>query len=139
MSEIFVFFFEPEFLFTEPYSSDLYNGSGYTLLGLTMLLTSVITMAVFYYLWNPIFGRWYHWMLTMIIAAAIAFGASYGILNEELVMYLDDPEYPDVEFFIFKLSAMTAFYTFIFSFIFSFVIRLGSSNNKANPFPLKFT
>lgn len=137
MSEIFAPFFEWGPLFVDPYSEDLFSGTGYTYLGLIMLSSSLIVMLIFYYLWNPIFGRWYHWGLMLVASAILAFAVSYGILNEELIMYLNDPDYSDVEFFIFTISGITAFYTFSFSFLFSFIIRIGSSNNKANPFPLK--
>ncbi|WP_017733021.1 hypothetical protein [Nafulsella turpanensis] len=137
MSEIFAPFFEWGSLFVEPYSNDLFDGTGYTYLGLIMLLSSLMVMLVFYYLWNPIFGRWYHWGLMLAVSAVVAFGASYGVLNEELIKYLYNQDYPDVEFFIFTISGMAAFYTLVSSFILSFIVRIGSSNNKANPFPLK--
>ena len=137
MSEIFAPFFEWGPLFVDPYSEDLFVGGGYTYLGLIMLSSSLIVMLIFYYLWNPIFGRWYHWGMMLLMSAIIAFAASYGVLNEELIRYLNDPDYSDVDFFIITISGMVAFYALVFSFILSFVIRIGSSNNKANPFPLK--
>lgn len=137
MSEIIAPLYEFGSLYKDPYSTALFDGIGYTYLGIIMLATSIITMLAFYYVWNPTFGRWFHWIGMTGVAAIVAFAFSYGVLSEELVSYLDNSNHPDAEFFIAQTSLLTAVYTFILSVIVSFPLRVKSTNNKANPFALK--
>ncbi len=117
---------------------DSHNYSGYTYLGAIIILSSLIFMSLFYYAWNPTYGRWYQWIFIVIISAIIAAVIGYSYLTNTLIQFVDNSAYPDTESFILNMSLITAFYAFIFSVLSSFIIRIGSTKNKANPFPLKF-
>jgi len=116
---------------------DAHNYHGYTYLGLIMVLSSITVMSVFYYAWNPTYGRWYHWLIMLIVSAIIAAVIAYAYLNDVLIQFTDNTEYPDTESFILNMVLVTFLYTFILSMISSFIIRIGSSKNKANPFALR--
>lgn len=127
-------------LYTDPYSDVVFDKSGYTYIGIGMLASSLLCMLGFYYLWNPVFGRWYHWIVMLTASAVVAAGITYGILSEQLVDFSYNPEdYPNYDFYLFRMAGVTALNTFILAAIVSFIVRIGSSNNKANPFPLKFS
>lgn len=115
---------------------DSHNYSGYTYLGAIIIFCSIVFMSLFYYAWNPTYGRWYHWLFIVILSAIVAAIVTYSYLSNTLIEYVDNSKYPDTESFIINISLMTSFYTFIFSLLSSFVIRIWSSKNKANPFAL---
>ncbi len=138
LSQIFAPLYEFGDLYVSPYSNILYDGSGYFLLGLTFILSAIILLVLFYYGWDPVYGKWYQWFLTIIGSAILAFAIAYGITSEKLVDYLGNPDFEDSESFVIQTAALTSLYTFILAIILSFVIRIKSSHNKANPIPLKF-
>lgn len=126
------------FVFHNTFSIALFDENSYFHLGLIILLVSIVVMAVFYYIWNPTYGRWYHWLFMVAISAIIAAIAAYSYLTNTLIEYTDNSEFPDTESFILNMSLVTALYTFLFALLSSFIIRIGSSKNKANPFALNF-
>ena len=125
------------FIYHDLFSIELFDLGSYFHLGLIILSVSVLIMAIFYYAWNPTYGRWYHWLLMIVVSALIAAGISYAYLTETLIAYTSNSQYPDTESFILNMALVTALYTFLCSAISSFIIRIGSSKNKANPFALR--
>lgn len=78
----------------------LYENGGYNLLGLTFTLVPLILFAAFYFLWKYPYGKFWHWLLWLIIVFLITGGISWGISNNEiflsnnqaLINALADPE-----------------------------------------------
>jgi hypothetical protein len=125
------------FVFHNIFSIELYHENSYFILGLIILLTSIIVMAIFYRL--PItISRWYHWLLALVLSAVLAAGLAYSQLVEKLIQYTSNSQYPETESFILEMILYTALYTFAFSILASFIVRIGT-NNENNPFPIRFT
>lgn len=134
MSKFFAYIYEElSGLYFDPYSNVLYDGNGYTTLGLSILISSFSIMFLFYYVWNPVLGRWYHWVLMIVLTFLINLGIGYGVVAQELVSYLDDPNYSDTENYLWMIASLTGLYASLCSVIWSFGIRFWSSNNKTNP------
>lgn len=125
-------------VYNDFFSIEIFREDSYFILGLIILITSIIVMAAFYYIWNPTYGRWYHWIFMVALSAVIAAGIAYSYLTDLLIQYTNNSEYPGTESFISNMSLVTALYTFLFALLSSFIIRIGSSKNKANPFALNF-
>lgn len=132
MNKLYAPLFEFGDFYTDPFSNVLYEG-GYTYLGLSFILIPLIIMAIFYYVWNPIFGRWYHWLLMIGLAFLLTLGAAYGIVSGELVEYYGDPDYSTVDYYTWNIIFLTAGYSILTAIIWSFIIRFRSSNNRTNP------
>jgi hypothetical protein len=116
-----------------PYSDELFKSDSYTLIGMTFICLPVLLLTGFYYAWNPTFGRWYHWLLTLFLSTIAVAGISYGILGSSLARYFDNPDYKDLNRFIIKFILLTCLYAFITGVAFSFLLKLRSSNNRNNP------
>lgn len=138
MSEMFAPLFEFGDLYTAPYSQLLFSGVGYTLLGLSFILIPLVVMFLFYYAWNPVFGRWYHWLTMVAVAFLITLGTAYGVISAELVRFYGDTEFSDVESFTWIISFLTGGYAIVLAVFWSFVIRFKSTNNSNNPLATKF-
>ncbi len=115
------------------FSDDLYNNQIYLPVGWTLLLSSLLSMAVFYYVINhPRFNRWYHWLLFTALIALINFAVAYFTSHNEInLLYEEDPY--NTQYYTFGL--VNFLYTFIFSAICSFVIRWWSINSATTPIP----
>lgn len=115
------------------FSDDLYNNQLYLPVGWTLLLSSLVSMAIFYYVINhPRFNRWYHWLLFTALIAVINFAVAYFTsYNEINLLYEEDPY--NTQYYTFGL--VNFLYTFIFSAIFSFALRWWSINSATTPIP----
>jgi uncharacterized protein YqhQ len=78
----------------------LYNDGGYVMFGLLFILVSLILWVLFYYVWNYPYGKFWHWLVWLIVTFIIVAGTTYGIANNEifvsnnkvLINALADPE-----------------------------------------------
>ena len=50
----------------------------YVKLGLIFILIPLGFMSVFYYLCYYPYGRWWHWLILLVIAILVVFGTTYG-------------------------------------------------------------
>jgi hypothetical protein len=62
----------------------LYDFSGYIKLGLTVLVIPLLLWFLFYFFWHYPYGKFWHWILWLIIIAASVFGCTYGIANHDI-------------------------------------------------------
>lgn len=138
MSDLFAPLFELGSLYTPPYSQVLFDGLGYTLLGLSFILIPLFIMTLFYYAWNPVFGRWYHWLLMVGLASLVSGLVASGILGGELAQFYGNPDYTDAEFYTTIISLLIGIYALVMATLWSFIIRFKSSNNNNNPMATKF-
>jgi hypothetical protein len=138
MSDLFAPLFELGSLYTPPYSQVLFEGLGYTLLGLSFIFIPLFIMFLFYYAWNPVFGRWYHWLLMVGVASLLTGLVALGIIGEELAQFYGDPDYTEVEFYSTIISLLIGIYALVTATIWSFIIRFKSTNNNNNPIATNF-
>jgi len=88
MKEFFAFIYDTVFgVWNESYPvifSTLFNDYGYVKLGLMFILVPLILWILFYYLWHYPYGRFFHWLLWMLISAVIVFAGSWGMAHAEI-------------------------------------------------------
>ena len=134
MNDLFAPLYEGWGLFyLDNFSDDLYNARLYIPIGLTMLLSSLALMGVYYYVINhPRFNRWYHWLLYVVLIGLLNFGVAYFIsYNEISQLYEQDPY--NSQYYTFGL--VNFLYTCLFSTLFSYLIRWWSINCATTPIP----
>jgi len=118
------------------FSNDLYSNNLYLPVALTLLISSVIWMVVYYYVIDhPRFARPWHWLIWMLVLCAINFAAANYITFSKLTelytsLERDLPYYSEFTTF----SFINALWTFIFAFIVSLLIKGRSVMCKRTPF-----
>ena len=118
------------------FSNDLYSNNLYLPVALTLLISSLIWMVVYYYVIDhPRFARAWHWLIWMLALCAINFGAANYITFSRLTelytsLERDLPYYSEFTTF----SFINALWTFIFAFIVSLLIKGRSVMCKRTPF-----
>lgn len=111
----------------------LYNEETYIPVGISMLLLSFISMAIYYFAINhPRFNRWFHWLIVVLIVCLINFAIAYFMADG--VVYNTYGTVDNYVTQIINFAIANAIWTFIFSFIFSMIIKWKSSNAKHSPF-----
>lgn len=114
-----------------PMETPLYRGEIFPDVGgITLLLITLAMVAFYYYVLNHLihtamFSHWYHWLVVLIINAAIAFGFAvyYCRINEVT---------PDS--YIYWFATANAFYSGIFFILFSLIIKWKSNSAARTPF-----
>jgi len=88
MRDIFAPIYETWFgLYNQSYDlifTTLYNDGGYIKFGLSFILIPLVCWLIFYYVWRYPYGRWWHWLIWLIVATIIVFGTTWGIANSEI-------------------------------------------------------
>jgi MFS superfamily sulfate permease-like transporter len=131
-------FYEHGFLYHNVYSRELFSNNFYTKFGLLMLIIPLVVMVIFYFINKYPYGKWWHWLLTWIVAGVIVAGISRNLLNEELAVYVLEPvSYPDVSGFVIDLSLINLTYSMLVGFIISFVYKQIPGPQSTLPFSLK--
>lgn len=64
----------------------LFDDGGYIKLGIIFLLIPLIMFAAFYFLWKYPYGKFWHWLLWLLIVFLITGGISWGIANNEIFL-----------------------------------------------------
>ncbi len=80
--------------------STLYNYGGYVELGLIFLLVPLLFWLLFYYLWRNPYGRFWHWLLWLLLSATVVLvvtwirsrAAIFDSVNPALIDAMADPE-----------------------------------------------
>jgi hypothetical protein len=109
----------------------LFDYGGYNLLGFTFLVIPLMMFAGFYFLWKYPYGKFWHWLLWLIITFIITSGISLGISNNEiflsenqqLIDALADPE-SGYEQYAYTLPLKYAFFNGLLSLIIGFLYSL---------------
>ena len=119
--------------YLDNFSDDLYNNRLYIPIGLTLLLSSVALMGIFYYVINhPRFNRWYHWLFYVMLIGALNFGVAYYISYTTLSQLYEQDPYQS-QYYTFAL--VNFLYAVVFSFLFSYLLRWWSVNAATTPIP----
>jgi hypothetical protein len=118
------------------FSDDMYNQNLYITIGLCMVLIPVGILTIYYYVINSVkFGKWWHWLLLVVVLCAINFGIAYVTSYNEL-SYLyqqQNQELPYASEFV-GFSLINALWVFVVSFVWSMIIKWGSKNCSRTPF-----
>lgn len=137
MNEIFAPLYEGWGLFwLGDFSNDLYSNNLYTPVGLTMLVSSIIWMVIYYYVIDhPRFAKAWHWLVWILILCGINFAvANYVSFSQLTELYTeqekDVPYYSEFTTF----SFVNALWTFIVAFAVSLLIKGKSVMCRRTPF-----
>ena len=134
------FFDYPRF---SDYLGAAFNNGDFATIGYIMLLLPILVMVLFYYhkLWDPVRKQLLWWIVSVFVVALISYTLTTIVLynNQELLVIIDNnannPEAPDGDMFIAKLSFISSCYAAVVAFFYSlFLKRFISSNNSHNPF-----
>ncbi len=110
------------------FANEMYNEGHYLIVALIAAGVAWAVAALFYYVVNSVsFSRWYHWLITLLVAAVVSTIASFSYLGGAL-----STDYG---------SSLTAFSVLQFAttavlfILASFGMRWWSTNCRHTPFP----
>jgi len=122
-------------IFNDVYSNFLYSNGHYGVTTFIILMTSLTATIIFYYVWNPIYGDWRHWILSLGGGALITSIIVYTLLNNYLARFLVAPQqYPDATTYRWEFTLWTYVLALLFGMAWSFIIKWKSKKNKYQPF-----
>lgn len=140
--EIFFGIYNSEF---ELISDHLYNNGGYIKLGLIFTILPLLLWGVFYFAWRFPYGRFWHWLLWLVIICIVIIGVTYGTANseifassnQELIDAIGDPD-SGYELYAnslpLKYALINGFLSIIAGFIYSFILKQFSKIQMHLPF-----
>lgn len=137
MNELFAPFYEGWGLFyLDQFSDDLFNFNLYMPIGLTLIISTVALLVVYYYIIDhPKFAKWIHWFLWILLICGINFCVAYYVTYNELdVVYAQKEQAMPYSVEFFSFSVVNAFWTFLFGLLTSALIKWKSINCKRTPF-----
>jgi amino acid transporter len=89
MKDILAAIYETLFgLYNQSYDlifTTLFNEGGYLKFVLSFVLIPLACWLLFYYVWRYPYGKWWHWLIWLIIVTVIVFGTTWGIANSEIL------------------------------------------------------
>lgn len=137
MNQLFASFYEGWGLFwLGDFSNDMYTNNLYLPIGLVLIISSIVWMAVYYYgIDHPKFAKGRHWLLWILILCAInyTFARYYSFSQLDMIYAAQGKEIPfHAEFTNF--SFVNALWAFIFAFLVSLLIKGKSVMCKRTPF-----
>jgi hypothetical protein len=109
----------------------------YSKIGWSILVINLITLSVFYKLWDPVSASKLKWWLSILGIGILSYISTSTILynNIDIIEHIATGLLPDGDYFIVQMSMISLLYSVIIAFILSvFPFRLISTNNRYNPF-----
>lgn len=89
MKDILAAIYETMFgLYNQAYDlifTALYNDGGYLKFVLTWILIPLGCWLLFYFIWRYPYGKWWHWLLWLVVIVILVFGSTWGIANSEIL------------------------------------------------------
>jgi len=123
----------------------LYDFGGYIKFGLTFILIPLLLWILFYYAWKYPYGKWWHWIIWLVITIISVAGITFGIANNEifasnnqyLIEALEDASSGYEEYAAtlpLKYAAVNSLLTLVISFIYSIILKQFSKIQIHLPF-----
>lgn len=88
MKDIFATIYETWFQLWDPHFKlifgTLFNDGGYIMFGLSFILIPLFLWLLFYYVWNYPYGKFWHWLVWLLITVLIVASSTFGIANNEI-------------------------------------------------------
>lgn len=89
MKDILAAIYETLFgLYNQSYDlifTTLFNEGGYLKFVLSFVLIPLACWLLFYYVWRYPYGKWWHWLLWLVVIVILVFGTTWGIANSEIL------------------------------------------------------
>jgi len=119
------------------FSMELYVNKLYIPVGISLFLSVILLLVIFYYLIDhPRFNKWPHWLLYVAIICILNFGLAFFFTYSELSLIYQIQNTPLpywADFWIFSL--INFLYAFLLSIAVSLMIRWWSRNCSTCPIP----
>lgn len=118
----------------------VYNAFDFQKLGISLIITSLLLLFVFYKFWDPVKKPRIKWIITLVLVGVFMSVICYALLfnNSELLQsmgsYSGGVGEPDPQYFILQMAVISFLYGVILSCILSIPIKYFSVGNKHNPF-----
>ncbi|MFT4684945.1 MAG: MFS superfamily sulfate permease-like transporter [Psychroserpens sp.] len=129
-------FYQNEWLYDAKFTTILGKAGFFTTLGLLMFIIPLVVLALFYFLNKYPYGKWWHWIITWLVAGFIVGVISRNLLNYELAEYVLSGD-KKVSGFISNLSIANFIYSLAVGFIISFVYKQVPGPQSTLPFCIK--
>lgn len=112
----------------------IYDNSGYAYLGLCFIVTPILFFVLFYYLWSYPYGKFWHWLLWLVLCGVSTFGITWALSNElifnsgneQLIELLANPESGYEEYALtlpVKYASWNALFSVILGAISSLILK----------------
>jgi hypothetical protein len=149
MNDIFAPLYETIFgLYDSQFSlifDTLYEDGGYFMFGLSFIFAPLLMWLVFYYLWKYPYGKFWHWMIWLLISSIIVGVGTWGLANNEifasnnqsLIDALADPESGYEEYaksLPIKYALYNSILTIVIGFLYSLILKQFSKIQIHLPF-----
>lgn len=118
----------------------VYNSFDFQKLGISLIITSLLLLFVFYKFWDPVKKPRLKWIITLLLVGVFMFAICYALLfnNSELLQYMGnysgDVGEPDPQYFILQMAVISFLYGVVLSGLLSILVKYISVGNKHNPF-----
>lgn len=118
----------------------VYNAFDFQKLGISLIITSLLFLFVFYKFWDPVKKPRLKWIITLLLVGVFMFAICYALLfnNSELLQYMGnysgDGGEPDPQYFILQMAVISFLYGVVLSGLLSILVKYISVGNKHNPF-----
>lgn len=110
------------------FANEMYNENFYFTVAVISAVVAWGMAALFYYVVNSVsFSRWYHWLLTLLVASVLAPVVNY--------IYLDGALSIDYAGKLFGFCVVDFVVTSVLCIVASFAMRWWSSNCRHTPIP----
>lgn len=134
MNDFFASIYE-NLVYNQVYSMDLFTNGSYLSVFLSMILPSVTSMAVFYFLIKYPYCRWFHWLIFLATSVLVTGIVTYNILAENLAVYILTPDqYPDVNAFISTFIVYNLVLSVISGIVFTLIFKQAPLPQRNVPF-----
>lgn len=129
--------------------NELYQGDGYILLGLALLLIPLLLFVLFYWdsrmPWGNPYRKKFSWFIWLFITAIVIIGVSYGIIysalfsssTPALIQAMNDPAtfyWPFAEKLTLYIAILNGAYSLLVSFLWSLLLKQKSVLHIHIPF-----
>ncbi len=133
MNDLIATIYEGFGIYDGTYSDYLFKEQYYTIIGYILFFAPFALIAIFYYAIDFVFGKLWHWLLYVLVTTIISSITIYLILSGQLVDYIQDEQYSDVNIFINDFTLLSFAYALILCIGYTFLLKNWSSNNRKNP------
>ena len=122
-------------VFHNTYSGHMFANGHYVGPTLAVIIIPLLAALIFYYIWNPLYGDWQKWLISMLGGVVMSGIVVYTLLNNYLAQFLvNSKEYPNAPGYMWEFILWSLVLALISGVIWSFIVKWKSKKNKYQPF-----
>jgi hypothetical protein len=112
----------------------MFQNEYYSFIVLVLLVVPLLAAFTFYYLWNPLYGDWRHWLVATGGGAILSAGIIHMMLNQFLARFITAPKgFPQASTYLWQFTLWALVLAVISGIIWSYIIKWKSLRNKYEP------